>query len=422
MGNVTRSRADDATLRVAYLVNQYPKVSHSFIRREIHALERQGVAVERYALRGWDGDLADIEDHAERRRTRYVLERAALPVLAAVLTTLVRAPGKFAAALALALRMSRRSDRPWFYHLIYFAEACRIARWLRETGAPHLHAHFGTNSAEVAMLAHAVGGPPYSFTVHGPEEFDRAAFLGLGEKIRRAAFVVGISSFTRSQLFRWVERSQWDKIEVVHCGLESGFYAGPAPRAPGGRRLVCVGRLSEQKGHLLLLAAMRQVFNRGCTFDLVLVGDGELRCAVEELVSSFDLARHVRITGWVGGTEVRTELEAARALVLPSFAEGLPVVIMEAMVLRRPVITTFVAGIPELVRPGENGWLVPAGDVDALVDAIIACIDADGDSLERMGELARERVLARHDVDIEAFKLVQLFRGEAARAPRGRSS
>jgi len=106
---------------------------------------------------------------------------------------------------------------------------------------------------------------------------------------------------------------------------------------------------------------------------------------------------------------VRSEIEAARALVLPSFAEGLPVVIMEAMALRRPVVTTFVAGIPELVRDRETGWLIPAGDADALADALVACLGADGDSLARMGSVARERVLARHDVDVEAAKLARLF-------------
>lgn len=407
---------DKGALRVAYLINQYPKVSHSFIRREIQALERQGVTVDRFALRGWSDEVADAEDHLERSRTRYVLQHALLPIMSAVLTTLLRHPRRFAGALALTMRLGRRSDRPWVYHLIYLAEACRLLRWLREAGAGHLHAHFGTNSAEVAMLAHALGGPPYSFTVHGPEEFDRPEFLGLAEKIRRAAFVVGISSFTRSQLFRWVERAHWHKIEVVRCGLESGFHRGPVAPLTDAKRLVCVGRLSEQKGHLLLLAAMRQAFDRGCTFDLVLVGDGELRSSVEALVGTLHLARHVRITGWVGGAEVRNELESARALVLPSFAEGLPVVIMEAMALRRPVITTFVAGIPELVRSGETGWLIPAGDVDALADAMTACIDADHESLERMGETARERVLARHDIDIEAGKLVQLFR-RYAKAP-----
>ena len=184
------------TARIAYLVNQYPKVSHSFIRREILALERQGFDILRIALRGWEGELADEADKLERARTRYVLQQGVAPLLWAVLRTKLTAPRRFLAAFTLALRMSRRAERALFYHLAYLAEACRMLPWLKAFGATHVHAHFGTNSAEVAMLAHALGGPPYSFTVHGPEEFDKAQFLGLGEKVRRAAFAIRSMSGT----------------------------------------------------------------------------------------------------------------------------------------------------------------------------------------------------------------------------------
>ena len=395
--------------RVAYLVNHYPAVSHSFIRREILALERLGVEVMRIALRGWDGALADPEDVRERERTRFVLQQGGLALVAAMLANAFARPPAFIAAARLATRMATGSDRSLVYHWIYLGEACVVARWLRDAGIGHVHAHFGTNSAEVAMLAALLAPASYSFTVHGPDEFDRPAAIGLAEKIRRAAFVVGISAFTRSQLYRWVERVHWDRIHVVHCGLDRAFHDGSAPPAAHSARLVCVGRLGEQKGHLLLLAAMRRAFDRGAVFDLVLAGDGELRGAIEERIRALDLAAYVRITGWIGSAEVRAEIEAARALVLPSFAEGLPVVLMEAMSLRRPVVTTFVAGIPELVRDGETGWLIPAGDADALADALVACLAADDGTLARMGDAGRERVLARHDVDVEAGKLARLF-------------
>jgi colanic acid/amylovoran biosynthesis glycosyltransferase len=403
--------------RVAYLVNQYPAVSHSFIRREILALERQDVQVRRIALRGWTATLADPEDVRERERTRYVLRDGALPLLAATLAAALRQPLAFVAGLRLATRMARGSDRSLLYHWIYLAEACLVSRWLRAETIRHVHAHFGTNSAEVAMLAGVLGDTSYSFTVHGPEEFDRSAAIGLAEKIRQARFVVGVSSFTRSQLFRCVDPALWVKIEVVRCGIDPEFHAGVAGSAGVAKRLVCVGRLSEQKGHMLLLAAMRRAFDRHCVFDLVLAGDGELRGAVEERVRALGLQSRVRITGWISSAAVRHELEAARALVLPSLAEGLPVVIMESMALRRPVISTYVAGIPELVRDGESGWLVPAGDVDALADAIVECLGASGDALVRMGAAARESVLARHDVDVEAGKLGRLFRLELHPSP-----
>ncbi|MFL6660927.1 MAG: glycosyltransferase family 4 protein, partial [Rhizobacter sp.] len=390
---------------VAYLVNQYPKVSHTFIRREILALERQGLTVQRFAVRGWDGPLVDDEDRRERAQTRYLLQDGAAALLLPVLQRLVAAPARFARAAALAWRMGRRADRPLPVHFVYLAQACRLLGWLRDAGATHLHAHFGTNPAEVAMLTHALGGPPWSFTVHGPEEFDRPRFLGLPEKLRRAAFVVAISSFARSQLYRWVEHAHWAKVHVVHCGLERGFHAVAAVPPPARPRLVCVGRLCEQKGQLLLLQAAHALRRRGVDIELVLAGDGEMRAEVESRIASLGLAPRVRVTGWIDEAQVRDEILAARALVLASFAEGLPVVVMEAMALRRPVVTTYVAGIPELVRDGENGWLFPAGDVDALAAAMEACLATPPDRLARMGEAAHRRVLERHDVDTEAAKL-----------------
>ena len=402
-------------MRIAYFVNQYPKVSHSFIRREILALTRQGFEITRIALRGWDGELVDAEDLRERELTQYVLRQGALGLLWPTLKSLLRGPARFFSALSLAWRMSRHADRPWPYHLIYLAEACCVLQRLRAAGVAHLHAHFGTNSAEVAMLAQALGGPPYSFTVHGPEEFDKPEFIHLAEKIRRAAFVVAISSFGRSQLFRWAAHDQWHKVAVVHCGLEPAFHEVPVVPPPAAPRLVCVGRLCEQKGQLLLVEAVRVLTQRGVEVKLVLAGDGEMRRAVEQLIVLYGLRQRIEITGWISSEQVRAEILAARALVLPSFAEGLPVVVMETMALRRPVLTTYVAGIPELVRPGENGWLFPAGSVEALAEAMADCLAQPPELLATMGEAARQRVLARHDIDTEAAKLARLFQtGKAA--------
>jgi len=397
-------------MRIAYLVNQYPAVSHIFIRREILALERRGFEVMRISLRGWDAELVDDEDRFERGRTRYVLRDGAPALLVALTRMLLTRPVCLFRALALASRMGRRAERPLPVHLAYLAEACRIELWLRKASIQHVHAHFGTNPAEVAMLVHVLGGPQWSFTVHGPEEFDKPQLIGLSEKILHCAFVVAISSFGRSQLYRYVDYRHWPKIRVVHCGLEAAFFGAPRRPAPEVQRFVCVGRLVEQKGQLLLLEAAHRLAERGVDFELVFVGDGEMRSVIEALVISYSLQERVRITGRVNNDRVRDEILAGRALALPSFAEGLPMVIMEAMALRRPVIGTFVAGIPELVQPGEHGWLVPAGDVEALVHAMLACLDASPDTLTRMGEAAYERVLARHNVDTQAAQLDTLFR------------
>ncbi len=401
-------------MRVAYFVNQYPKVSHSFIRREIQALEALGNEVSRYSLRGWADDLVDADDLSERGKTSYLLRAGLLGLLLSTLAMIMSAPAPFVRALGQALRTARGSDRHWPFHLIYLAEACRLLRCLRSAPVEHIHAHFGTNSAEVVMLAHALGGPGYSFTVHGPEEFDKPQALHLREKIENACFVVAISSFGRSQLYRWVDKAQWNKIRIVHCGLDKAFHAVAPVPVPDIQRLVCVGRLCEQKGQLLLVEAAQRLAKRGFNFELVLAGDGEMRGDIEQLLNAYGLQSQVRITGWISSEQVREEILGARALVLPSFAEGLPVVIMEAMALQRPVLSTYVAGIPELVLDGENGWLFPAGDVDALADAMQDCLTSDAGKLQRMGEAAYRRVLERHDIDTEATKLARYFAGELA--------
>jgi glycosyltransferase involved in cell wall biosynthesis len=403
-------------VRVAYLINQYPMVSHSFIRREINALERQGIEVQRIALRGWDAGLVDAEDIGEKQRTRYILQEGLSPLLAGLARALLKSPVRFFNALVLALKMGWRAERPLPFHLVYLAEASRMVPWMKDFDVAHVHAHFGTNSAEVVMLAHALGGPPYSFTVHGPEEFDKPQFLGLAEKVRRSSFVVAISSYGRSQLYRWIDRAHWPKVKVVHCGLEPSFYdVAPAP-LPDSPRLVCVGRLCEQKGQLLLVEAAARLAAKGIPLDLVLAGDGEMRGEIEALIVRYGLEDKVRITGWVSGARVREEILAARGLILPSFAEGLPVVIMEAMALRRPVLTTYVAGIPELVQPGVNGWLFAAGDVDELSAAIEDFLSRPVEQLRAMGDAAYARVLARHSIDCEASKLAGLFQESASGA------
>jgi glycosyltransferase involved in cell wall biosynthesis len=395
-------------LKIAYFINRYPKVSHSFIRREILALERQRFEILRIALRGWDDELPDADDRDEQQRTQYVLRDGVRALLLPTLRVLLCSPARFFAAVRLAIAMTRDSRRPLPYHLIYVAEACRILRWLTAFGADRIHAHFGTNSAEVAMLAHVLGGPAYSFTVHGPEEFQMS--MGLEEKVNRSAFVVAVSCYGRSQIYLRSRPEDWPKVKVIHCGLERGFYDGAPLTLALAPRLVCVARLCPEKGQLLLIAAAAQLSARGMPFELVLAGDGPLRGDIEQLIEKYRLGKQIRITGWLSSSEVRTEILAARALVLPSFAEGLPVVIMEAMALRRPVLTTYIGGIPELVRPGENGWLFPAGSEDALRAAMEECLSAPLEELQRLGAAGHSRVIAYHSIDTEAGKLAKLFR------------
>jgi glycosyltransferase involved in cell wall biosynthesis len=397
-------------MKIAYLINQYPKVSHSFIRREILAMERLGFEVERIAVRGWDVELVDQQDLVERDRTYYILRSGMAALAFAVLRMLITSPINFLHALRLTLKMGWRAERSMPYHIMYLAEACLIVPMLRKKNIQHVHAHFGTNSAEVVMLATALGGPPYSITIHGSEEFDKPEFIGLREKVARSTFVAAVSSFGRSQIYRWTSSRDWPKVHVVHCGVDPIFYSVPAVPVPDTPRVVCVGRLSEPKGQLILIEAIGKLVRKGLKIELVLAGDGEMRKDADQLIAKLGVSNHVRITGSISSEQVRAEILAARALILPSFMEGLPVAVMEAMVLRRPVLCTCIAGVPELVRDGIEGWLFPAGDVDALATAIETLLSTPTARLDEMGAAGHLRALERHSVDTESAKLAQHFR------------
>ncbi|HEV2573696.1 MAG TPA: glycosyltransferase [Beijerinckiaceae bacterium] len=400
-------------MRVCYFVSEYPANSHTFIRREIAELERTGVSVLRVSLRSCDRQLADPYDIEEKARTRYILEGGIGKFVAALANATVRNPGALVRATISAITLMRRSSRPAPLHLVYLAEALVLARWVREAGVWHIHAHFGTNGAEVAMLCHLLTGIPYSFTVHGPDEFDRPEYLGLPTKVKHAAFVCAVSSFTRSQLCRWIPPDQWTKIKVVRCGLDGDFLDAPPPRHVPRSQLVTVGRLSEQKGQLVLLRALAVLAREGVPFKLTVIGDGPLRHELEHNIRVLRLDQHVELVGWMSSAQVRAAICEARALVLPSFAEGLPVVLMEALALGRPVITTYIAGIPELVTDQVSGWLVPAGSVDKLADAIRQCLNTPDALIQIMGVWGRKRVLEQHDIVWECRKLAALFKAES---------
>ena len=395
---------------IAYFTNQYPAVSHTFIRREIQALEQLGWQVDRFAIRQHPGGVVDNADLAEVGLTRFIIKVAKVELMSILLKHLLLNTPRFLRTLRFAVRFDRRHAKSPLKTLICLVEASVLTAWCKQQGLEHMHVHFGTNSATIAMLAKQLGGPAYSFTVHGPEEFDKPEMLGLGEKINHAAFVVAISAFGQSQLYRWADYAHWDKIKVVHCGLAEDFLRHvPAP-IPDTPRLLCVGRLCEQKGQMLLLQAVAALVADKIPLKLILVGDGPLRGAIERFITAHQLHEHVELTGSLNGEQVRAQLAQAKAFVLPSFAEGLPVVIMEALALGRPVISTYLAGIPELVENGINGWLVPAGSVDDLTRAMKTALQADLTVLTRMGECGRQRVLQRHAIVTEAAKLSDCFR------------
>ena len=403
-------------MRIAYLLNQYPYTSCTFIRREILELEKLGIPVERFAVRHTEMKLVDERDLAEQQKTRVILGVGAMRLVGAAAGMVLTHPIRAARGLSEAVRRGIRSHTGLIRHIVYFAEACVLLKWLRERSVTHIHAHFGTNSTMVAMLARVMGGPPYSFTSHGPEEYDKPEALSLPRKVHLSKFAVAISEFGCSQLYRWCRYEDWPKVRLVRCGVDEMFLRaatsmnGQLPPPPQEPRIVNVGRLDRAKGHLFLIQAAGKLAAEGVKFHLTLVGDGPMRGELEKLIAQLNLKDHVRLAGWMTNDQVRAEILASRAMVLPSFAEGLPLVIMEALALHRPVLSTYIAGIPELVTPGVCGWLVPPGSTDALTAAMREVLSAPVERLAEMGHAGASRVTERHDVAKEAAKLAAMFR------------
>ncbi len=361
------------------------------------------------SLRRYTGPLPDPADQAERDKTFVVLDQGAATLLLGVLRVLITQPSAALHTLFTAMRSGWEPGRGLFLRLAYFAEACFLYHSFAKEGVTHVHAHFGTNSTAVALLVRLLGGPRYSFTCHGPEEFDRTETLGLGAKIHNASFAIAISYFGRSQLYRWAATSDWEKIHVVHCGVDDAFLSMPLTPVPDSQQLLCIGRLSEQKGQLTLVEAAARVITRFPDFKLVLVGDGAMRPEIENAIRRLHLEKIVHLAGWKSGREIREILLSSRAMVLPSFAEGLPVVIMESLALGRPVISTSVMGIPELVLHGKTGWLVPPANPELLAEAIEECLDSTPVHLTEMGLTGRALVAERHTALCEAKKILQLI-------------
>jgi glycosyltransferase involved in cell wall biosynthesis len=396
-------------MKIAYLMNIHPYASCTFIRREIVAIEASGVPVARFAIRPPEGEILDEGDRQEVSKTRYILGSGFLGILSSCIQVALTRPLQFFKTLIFAVKIGRSAEKGVLFNLIYFLEACVLFQWLIEAQIDHLHVHFGTNGTTVAMLSKMLGGPRYSFTVHGPEEFDKPQSLCLTEKIENASLVVAVSSFGKSQLFRWCGYKHWSKINVVHCGLDEMFLSQSYVPLPQEHQFVCIGRLSEQKGHLLLVEAVSQLASEGLKFKVVLVGDGSLRGQIEFLIDTLALKDYIEITGWATNLEVRQQILNSQIMVVPSFAEGLPVVIMEAFALSRPIISTYIAGIPELVKHRKSGWLITPGSSEALASAMREAIHLPLVELAQMGKTGAEAVAKEHNITQEASKLVKLF-------------
>lgn len=400
----------DLGVRIAYVTNRYPAASHSFIRREIDAVEAQGIEVVRFSIRPPEmGRLPDPRDQAELTKTTAILGTGLVRIMICALIQLAASPKLSWRGIKVAFTKCSWRPTEFARRSAYFAEASLLSASIAKQQICHIHAHFGTNPAMVARIASILSDRPYSFTVHGPDEFDAPDSLDLKGKVHDSAFCVAVSSFGRSQLMRWSAFEDWQKIHVVRCGVDASFLDPATLTEPAAMPNLCsVARLSAQKGVPLLLEAAAELRRRERSFRLTLVGDGEMRSEIQSLITSKGLEGCVVLAGLADSSAVISHLQQSRALVLPSFAEGLPVVIMEALALARPVIVSAIAGTPELVR-ADCGWLVPAGSVDQLVEAMEAALEADTKQLASMGYVGRERVAKEYNAAENGKLLAVLF-------------
>lgn len=399
---------------VAYLTGEYPKLSHTFIQREIAGLRRLGIAVRPCSVRRTAlGRIVGEEERLAHAETFCILPEARNPLrlARAHLACLAAGPRRYLAAAWLAVRTAAPGTRGALYQLFYFLEAGVLAARLGSMGVRHLHNHFADSSCTVAMLASALSGVPYSLTMHGPSDFFAPEKWRLREKIARARFVACISRFCRSQGMLFSAPEHWQKLHVVHCGVEPARYRAVEPSAerPAGAplRLLFVGRLAEVKGLRVLFAALAHL-PEDLAAELTLVGDGPDRAALEAAAVALGLDDRVRFLGARSQGEVAGHLRAADLFVLPSFAEGVPVVLMEAMASRVPVIATRVGGVAELVEDGVSGLLVAPSDVEALA-AAVARLAADPALRRAMGEVGRAKVEAEFDIAAETVRLAGLL-------------
>lgn len=396
------------SVRVAYMTGEYPRATDTFIQREVAALRKLGTDVETLSIRRpAENEQVGPEQKAERERTFYVLPASPWTLLKAHAWMLASSPLRYFRALRTALTIRPPGIKAFIWQLAYFAEAAVVARHMRDRGLPHLHNHFSNSSCSVAMLAAEMGGFTFSFTMHGPAEFYEPKYWRIDEKIRRAAFVACISSFCRSQAMVFAREADWGKLRVVHCGVTLSLYM-PRRHEGRGTKLLFVGRMAAVKGVPVLLDALAQLTKSRADVVLTLAGDGPDRASLEAQARNLEIERNVRFLGYQSQAQVRELLAQTDVFVMASFAEGVPVVLMEAMAAGVPVVATRIAGVPELVTAGDSGYLVPPADEESLAARITDLLD-DPDLRNRFAAAGRAKVERKFDVDTESAKLFDAF-------------
>ena len=406
-------------MRLAYLTGEYPRATDTFIQREVEGLRQLGSTVLTCSIRPTGVEhLVGPEQRAEREGTFYVLPINPLALLFAHLSLAIARPLTYIKALALAASTSAPGLKAALYQLFYFLEAGMLAHKLQQDRIEHLHNHIADSSCTVAMLAAELAGIPFSFTLHGPYIFYEPRRWRLDTKIAKAAFVSCISHFCRSQAMLFSQPSHWDKLHIVHCGVDpEAFQLREHDRS--GSKLLYVGRLAAAKGLPILLQSIAVLKTSHPDLSLVVVGDGGERSELEAMVDCLEIAQHVEFVGYKSRAEVRDYLQQSDVLVLPSFAEGVPVVLMEAMAAGVPVVSTRIAGISELVEEGVSGFLVPPGDAATLGERISRLL-SDRQLRSQCGAAGRKRVTADFNINTEVqwlHRILSSHQAEQAMAP-----
>ncbi|NLX05650.1 MAG: glycosyltransferase family 4 protein [Phycisphaerae bacterium] len=397
---------------VAYLTSQYPGISHSFVQREILALRRIGLSVPTCSIRRPPADQPrSTIDAAEEATTFYVLPAPPVGLMVNHLVACLTRPVRYVRALWCALTVRPPGRAALFRHLCYFAEAVRLWRELRRRKIQRLHVHFAMSCATVAMIAAELGELQFSLTVHGPSVFYQADRYLLRQKMARAAAVFCISDFCRSQIMALSDPADWAKLKVIHCGIEPETF-DPPPDARASRtgpiRILNVARLAPVKGQSWLIEAVAALAAKGHDVTCTIVGDGPERRRLTELVRHLGVGQRIHFVGYVDQDRIQKFYDEADIFVAPSLAEGLPVVLMEAMAKSLPVVATAIMGIPEIVQHGRTGLLVTPGRIEPLVDAVERLI-GDAAMRQRMGAAGREAVRQRFDVRDSAQELAMEF-------------
>jgi colanic acid/amylovoran biosynthesis glycosyltransferase len=406
-------------IRIAYLCSLYPAVSHTFVLREIEALRSLGVDIATFSVRraGSEHLLA----HADRmafESTFTILPPRWGALFATHLRIAAGAPVAYLSTLALALRLAPAGLRGRLWQFFYFAEAVVLLAECRRRGIRHIHVHMGNVAADAALLAAHLGSAiepkhpsSWSFTLHGPDELFDVSHFRLAEKLRRARFVVCVSDYTRSQLMALSHPDAWDKLHVIHVGIpiEQFTRSGNGSAPPEDSTILFIGRHVPQKGHAALLEAIALLAERGRRVSVIMAGEGPLRPTLERFAERLGIASQVSFPGAVGQEEIHAMYAGASIFCLPSFAEGVPTVLMEAMAMEVPVISTRITGVPELIDDGQTGLLVTPGRADQLADALERLL-ADTALCRDIGSAARDKVIREFNTARSAEQLHALFK------------